>query len=175
MGIIMLVKALRHRRQEARELLPARLHDYLDRRVLPSSWYPEADYAGLLRATGRLYGYSRPEHFQDLGAAQARHDLEQVYRVMVRLGDPVATLERLEGLWRLYHDSGRLRVALEGDAQAAVIIEDYPLARPDVCGVTGGFVAEALSLAGAVDVKLAKLRCRLTGHDHCRWQLRWSD
>ena len=55
-AVISVVGFLRGRKERSRELLPARLHGYLDRKLLASSWFPEADFRDLLKGLSRLVG-----------------------------------------------------------------------------------------------------------------------
>ncbi|MFI5315367.1 MAG: hypothetical protein ACHQ6T_06690, partial [Myxococcota bacterium] len=53
-AILDAVKFLRARRDEALEVLPPRIHSYLDGQVGTSMWYPEADLVELIRGVAKL-------------------------------------------------------------------------------------------------------------------------
>ena len=176
MGLVQLVRLARARKRRARALLDEPLHRYLDRRILPSRWYPEEDYLALIGVVVRLLAEEngagdRASVLAELGAGQARQDLEGPYGIMLRRGDPAGTLERLGSLWRLYHDSGRMSAAVQSPGRALVVLEAFPPITGELTAVIGGFVAEALRLAGARDVRV---ELGDAPRDGARWQLTWA-
>lgn len=172
-AVIGVVKLLRRARKAAGEALPWALHGYLERRILPSAWYPEEDFDLLVRAAGRLQIGAHRTHFEGLGRQQAEQDLGGIYRVMLRRGDPLATLEQLGDLWRLYHDAGTVQVTFEGADRASVLLTGYPFAGADLCALHTGYLTAALTLAGAEEPMVGKQRCRAAGQGLCRWSVRW--
>lgn len=172
-GLVQVVKALRSRREASLEVLPERLHPYLDRQVLASSWYPEEDSFALLRALATQRAADGDDVWEALGRASASDDLAGIYSSMVQRGNPWATLQRLPRLWRLYHDSGRLEVGVHGDKAARLELRDFPLADDDYCRLVSGYVAALLALAGAQEVEVRCLEPPAAGRPP-RWDVRWS-
>lgn len=153
-ALIRMVQVLRHNREAARALLPKELHGpYLDERLLPSSWYPEEHYKVLLLALGRMI---RPmidgDVWEFIGVEGAKKDFAGIYSSAIRPGDPQGSLERVDRIWPLYRDTGRLEVEMQGVGAARIFLHDYPLACPEICGTMTGYLREFLTIAGAQDV-----------------------
>src|SRR5215471_18415532 len=78
------VRFLRKYADEAQKILPAHLQRYLDgQRILPSSWYPEADQLELVRALAKLAPKVMPgvsgDVYSFVGQWVARKDLTCAY------------------------------------------------------------------------------------------------
>src|SRR5438270_990494 len=119
------VKALRMAREQARAVLPPRLHSYLEDRILVSSWYPEVDLMALLSALGKLMPAGGGDPFLFMGRTTAREHLAGIYRGHVRPGDVERTLRSGTTLWRNYHDTGILTVAVDAPGRATIRLRDF--------------------------------------------------
>ena len=93
---------------------------------------------------------------------------------MVQKGSPMGTLQRLPRLWRLYHDSGRVDVGVQGPTRALVVVSDFALANEDFCRWMQGYLLQMLHLSGAQQILAKTLR---TGNDAhpARWLLTWTE
>ncbi|HTF32262.1 MAG TPA: DUF2378 family protein [Myxococcota bacterium] len=172
-AMLQCVKALRAQREKAAALLPRELQHYLEKRIAISVWYPEKDHLALLRAVAELVGGGRRDVWEFLGRASARSDLQGVYRNMLKVGDPDATLRRGPALWQAYHDSGTVTVTWESENLVRVELADYGLRAAEMCGVFGGYYHELLHLSGAREVSVAHTACRLSGAQECQWHTKW--
>jgi hypothetical protein len=172
-NVLSAVKMLRAHRERAVALLPPRYHRYLDERILVSSWYPEADQLELLRAVSFLLP-GTPDPWIVMGRTAARQDLANLYRYMVRPGDLKETMRSASSLWSTFHDSGQLRVTLEGPQSAIADLRDYAAATREMCRVTSGYVTEVAATGGAREIKTVKLACAIDGAPQCTWRMSWA-
>ena len=174
--MIHVVKFLRTRKEEARALLPERLLPYLEKRLLPSAWYPEEDHIELCRALAKLLpGPAGMDIYEHIGRSGARADLAGVYRNMLRPGDPTGTLRKANALWHAYHDTGMYRVVQEGRGAARIELVSFPAQAPEHCRILRGWLAELLALAGAHGVEVVEIRCVHRKDLFCRWEMTWED
>lgn len=172
-NVVSAVKLLRANRERALALLPARLHHYLEQRVLVSSWYPEEDQIELLRVIAKLMP-PRPNPFLVMGMTTAQADLTGIYRNSLRPDDPQRTLLAAGGLWRNYHDTGEMSASNDGPTGAVVRLRDYRAACSEMCHVVEGYLVGCARTAGARDVRITKLSCCLTRAPECSWRLAWT-
>jgi hypothetical protein len=174
--LLTLVKFLRSQREAARERLSPDLHHYLEEQIQPALWYPEEDLLSLIRVMLELLPLSREEALAQMGCTVAREHLEGVYehlRAEDRSG--LATLARRSyALWASMHDTGKLVARLEAEARASFELRDYGLPSPEMCTIMGSYFSETLRMAGAVEVDVRKLECRLDGAPVCRWEASWQ-
>jgi hypothetical protein len=167
------VKGLRANPDRARQLLPNRLHHYLQDRILPSSWYPEGDQIELLRVVSSFMP-PEPNPLLVMGRMAATIDLTTVYRGHVRPGDPQRTLSSCSALWRSYHDTGEMSASDEGENAVLVHLRGYRAACREMCLVTQGYLLEAAVQAGAHEPRIEKVTCCVHGAPECCWRLAWK-
>lgn len=173
-ALIPLVRFLRSQRGRAAAVLPPELQGYLEENVLASSWYPESHLLGLLRAAAELVGGGREQTLREFGRISARHHLEGIYSHLRLESDPLAFPRRAFALWSSQHDSGQLRMTLEGDGMGHVRVEGYDSPSPEMCQITFGYISEVLSQAGLGEPCIAKKACRNQGDGVCEWSVRWE-
>jgi hypothetical protein len=172
-NVLTAVKMLRAHRERAARLLRRDLHHYLDKRILVSSWYPEADQLELLRAVSYMLPGS-PDPWMVMGQLAARRDLASMYRHVVRAGNIKDTLRAATTLWQSFHDTGELTIAVEGPGHALATVRGYGAASREMCRLIGGYVSEVVAYAGARDVKAHQLDCDLDGSVRCAWRIEWT-
>ncbi|MEM1179244.1 MAG: DUF2378 family protein [Acidobacteriota bacterium] len=172
-GIVGVVRLLRERRDHVEPVLEADLRPYLDRQVLVASWYPEADFLGLLRAMAYFTPKSGGDSWHWLGGHCAEVDLVEVYGSMVQKGNVWGTLERFPRLWRLYHDSGQADVGMLRTHEARVLVRDFAFADEDFCRFMTGYLRRMLKLAGAKGIEVKAMRLGGVGKS-ATWQVRWG-
>jgi hypothetical protein len=138
-GLIPLVAGLKVH-PDVRETLPARLRHYLDEPLLPSGWYPEEDYVGLLEVLaakmdpatvgGNVWSFlGRAAAQRDLAGDQdstpppSRTPTSGLYRQFVK-SEPTSLPEfflRARKLWQLYHDTGTLDLYRRSETDIVVL------------------------------------------------------
>lgn len=160
-SVIETVKVLRANREQARSLVPAPLHHYLEERLLASSWYPDVEYHVLLKAAGQiLKPHLSTDVWEFIGEAGAAKDFTGLYASVVRHGDPAGTMKNAGKIWAMYRDSGRLTSTTSHAGVVHIALHDYPLVSAELCGTLTGYYRKLLCLAGAqrVSVRLTVLR-----------------
>ena len=174
--LLTLVKFLRSHREAACERLSADLHHYLEGQIQPALWYPEEDLLALMRVMLELLPLPREEALAQMGCTVAREHLEGVYgHLRVQKLSRLSTLARMSyALWASMHDTGRMVARLEAEVRASFELRDYGLPSPEMCTIMGSYFSETLRMAGAVDVDVRKLECRLDGAPTCRWEASWQ-
>jgi predicted hydrocarbon binding protein len=171
--LIDLVKFLRTRRDDARALLPAPLHHYLDEHISVAAWYPEEEAIELIRVLAKLMPGSREEALAQIGRLNARIHLEGTYAHLLA-GARLSTLPvRAVALWRSMHDTGDLRLQVEDD-HADARLSGYGHPTPEMCIIIGTYVCEAFELAGARDAKVDERACCRAGAPACEWRIAWT-
>jgi hypothetical protein len=170
------VRSLRKRRNEATPLVPPHLRHYLDERILSTTWHEEEDYFALMQVLAKLL-VPPPglDVWEYMGRDSAERDLGDVYKLMVRPGDPLATVSNLNTYWRMRHDTGRVNVTSQGPREAVVDISGYVLAGNDICRSLQGTIWQLLHTAGAKEIRIHKEQCRASGAEVCRWRARWAE
>lgn len=171
-NVVNAVKMLRTARERALTVLPAALHPYLDERILVSSWYPEEDQLGLLRALASFMPRA-PDPYVTMGRGTARSDLTGIYKLQFRAGDVVRTLAFAGALWRNAHDTGEMTTEAQGTNVVMVRLRDYGAVSSEMCRVCTGYFVEVVSLAMGKPGEVQHIECRLTGAPVCVWRVRW--
>ena len=164
-GMIGIVKALRSRREVAKDHLPRNLHYYLTDRILVGSWYPERDYLNLLKAYRQVW----PERtWEEIGRFGAREGLQGVYRNIIQ-GDIAASVQRMRANWRNYHNTGELISEIDSHV-IRVRVCNYELVAKEACLLNQGYFTELLMLSGADIIRSRKVRCTADGDNECLWE-----
>jgi hypothetical protein len=168
------VKALRLKKDAAKEVLPEHLHRYLEERILAFAWYPEEDVLAILRALAKVTPDPGMDIYEFMGRIAARADLEGVYSNLLRPGDPDGSLRRASIIWRLYHDTGKQVVIESGDNSVVIEISGYQHPSRESCGTVKGWSVELVTLAGGKNVKVVHRSCVLDGEKACRFEVTWT-
>lgn len=172
-SLIQIVKNLRKNREAARALVPEALHRYLEERLLPTRWYPEADYKPLLLALGEMLRPIVPgDVWEFIGEQGAQHDFQGMYASVVRPAQPQGALRRVDDIWHLYRDSGHFEIDPSGEGEFRVRLRDYPLACPEICGTVTGYIRQLLVLSGASDVRVEMIVAPPAQLGPCEWRVR---
>jgi hypothetical protein len=167
------VKALRLKKDVSRAILPGALHHYLADRVLVSSWYPEEDLLGLLKALVKILPDPGMDVYEFMGLMSARTDLSGVYSNMFRPGDPAGSLKCGSVIWQSHHDTGKLEVVVASQESAVVRLAGFALPSREICGTIKGWIREHITTAGAKDVVVVKSQCVVKGDPECLFEASW--
>ncbi len=171
-NVVGAVKMLRTQRERALAILPAQLHSYLHERILVSSWYPEEDQLGLLRALASFMPRA-PDPYVVMGRGTARSDLTGIYKHQLRAGDVERTLAFAGALWRNAHDTGEMTTEHEGPGTLVVRLRDYGAVSSEMCRVLTGYFLELVALAANRRADVKHGECRAAGASICTWRVRW--
>jgi hypothetical protein len=163
------VKLLRGRKDEARAVLPAALHHYLEERIVVASWYPEDDVIGLVKACAAILPIPG-DIYETMGAAGAKGHLQGIYAHL--LGRDLAA--RAHTLWKTQHDSGELTVSAATADSATYTLSGWDHASREYCRLLGAYFVEVHRLEGSVEPSAVHPKCRASGGDACVWTVRWK-
>lgn len=173
-ALVSAVRFLRSRREDAQRVLPPALHHYLDERIQVSSWYPEEDLLGLVRAIAPLVPVRTGDVFESMGRVIAREHMGSTYAHLLRETDELALPRRGLVLWQSMHDTGQLTLKLEDPGHARIDVVGYALPSREICGTITGYLAETLVIAGLDEPLVVKTSCRAGGREGCTWRATWK-
>jgi hypothetical protein len=171
-NVLQAVKMLRANKDLAQKLLPLHLHRYLSERIMVAAWYPEADQIELLRAVSNMLP-KQPDPWVVMGRLAARADLESIYRYLVK-ADLKDTLRSATALWATFHDTGELKIGVDGPATAMATVRNYAASNREMCRAIEGYVIEVTAVGGGKGVTATKQQCVHDGASTCTWRLAWQ-
>lgn len=139
----------------AREDTTGTVGRFLATTFVPGSWYDALPLATLTEAGSRVRGATHAKVVREAAAFVARRDLGGVYRALLVAAKPEAVASRLPGLAMRYFEFGSADGTLVGPQTMVARRGGVPevFARWLVWA-TEGFVPTALSMAGALDVRV---------------------
>lgn len=168
-NLVDMVKLMRQQREKAMALLPESLQPYLDQRISVSSWYPEQDMYGLMRALESLLPVSGEALYREIGILNARNHLSGSYRHLLSELRLKTLPIRAEALWKSLHDTGELRVEIESECTGRALLRGYENPGPEMCLVIESYLAEVLRMAGLEGVQSTSGLCVHRGDPECIW------
>jgi hypothetical protein len=171
--VVEVVKSLRANRARALELLPPKLHRYLEERIVVASWYPLEDYLALLRTVGRLLspaGSSALAVFEKLGRLAARAHMSGTYSRFKNATNRQASFTLLTSMY----DSGELRVVEREPGWAVLEFVGFAQPARELCETFTGYQLERMGMQGFEDVQVRHVRCRGEGQSACIWEVSWK-
>jgi hypothetical protein len=175
-----------------RKLVPPRLWKYFDEHILVSGWYPERDYWVLVEALvktidpaavgGDVWRYFAKFSAQrDIGGQDVRAPGGQkvesagVYRnfATVDASDPENFFRRGAGLWRQYHDTGRMEVVGGRPETNGVImrLSGFVIPLEGFVRLQGYYFEEYGRLVG-LHLETSVTRSTAAGDAFCEWEHR---
>jgi hypothetical protein len=164
------LKLLRSRRDDALELLPEKLHHYLNEHIGISRWYPESDAAQLIAAAARLLPGPLEDALASMGESAVR-DHVALYGELLTTGGPA---NRAFALWSTQHDSGHITRLREDATSMRFELEGFEDTSREMCLIIGGYMRGTVAVSGHPDAKIEKVECRLWGNSLCAWRCTWS-
>lgn len=136
-------------------------------------WYELGLYVRLLAAMEQVLGSSRPMLCEEYGAFAAEHDLNRLFRVLLRMANPAYVLEISGEYWGRFHDSGRFEVTRISPLRAQTRVSDWGAVDVRACRVLRAYIARMLELVGAKTVVVQHIRCRARGDAGCDFEISW--
>jgi hypothetical protein len=168
--VVDLVKALRRSKEKARRLLPARLHHYLEERIVIASWYPLEDYVALLKAAGQVLSRDGVNVYETMGRTAARTHMQGTYSRFKDKANRQATFTLLSSMY----DTGEMKVTDRAPGRAALEYHGFALPTREVCDTFTGYNLERMLLLGFDNPTVHHVSCRANGEPTCRWELEWK-
>ena len=172
-SILLVVKLLRANRVEAVARLAPELRQYLDERILVSSWYPEADLFELLKVGVALAPQGGEDPWLFFGRFAAAAHVRDVYRNLLARA-PEEVLRQINVVWRTQHDTGTFRADLVETGHAVISLEDHATVGREWCRLLHGYMVGMLEAAGAKEIAVREIHCRNDGDPTCVWRLNWT-
>jgi hypothetical protein len=173
-NVVELVRFLRSRRDQARELLPPELQHYLEDRIEVTRWYPEEDSLGLQRAVAALLPVAEEDAYELMGSLDAQLHLKGVYRHLRENARTEVLPVRIAALWASVHDTGKVRFAQARPGSSQIDLVDFEATSIEVCRSATGYIREVYRMAGVENLNVRKTACRLSGDDLCSWSVTWD-
>jgi hypothetical protein len=173
-NVVELVRFLRSRRDEARDLLPPELHHYLEDRIEVTRWYPEEDSVGLQRAVAALLPVADDDAYELMGSLNAQLHRKGVYQHLFENVRTEVLPVRIIALWSSVHDTGKVRISLPKPGRSRIDLADFEATSREVCKSTTGYIREIFRMANVENLDVRKTACRLSGDDLCSWTVTWD-
>ncbi len=164
------VKALRANRDRVASHLPPHLQRYLVERILPGSWYPEADQQELLGILCTILPVPPPERWRFIGREAADDHANGLYAGLVSRG-PAGFFSVFASLWRLLHTTGEWQVESLGPTSVRASLSDFAVGMPEYGPLMEGYLSRVLERCGAGGVTVV---CLGTTPDGATWQASWE-
>ena len=172
-NLVDMVKFLRTQRAAALELLPRRLHFYLEDQLRVTAWYPEEDMIELVRVLAKLLPGSGEDPLVRIGRLNARMHLQGAYSHLLQEAEPSVLPIRAVALWKSMHDTGEFKLGVEVD-HAEARLSGYGHPTPEMCIMLGAYLLELFELSGVRDTKVEEHACCRLGAPACRWRITWT-
>lgn len=164
------VKFLRRQRAQAEALLPPELLHYLTDHVRGSAWYPEADFAALIRAAARLLPGPSDRVLETMGELGAQEHAGVYADLLLGAGSSSRTF----ALWSTQHDTGELLMHPEGTGALRFELVDFADPSREICLLSTGYLRGVLRLNGREGGSVEELSCRVLGDALCAWRATWK-
>lgn len=172
-NILPIVKAMRKMGTFARDALPARLHRYLDERILVSSWYPEADALLLMKSFVKVTPQLGADPWPLLGRLSANGHAMETYKHLLVSRDVDSVVRQAHVLWQSYHDTGRITVKHLGDCHYSLELSEFEALTDEWCDLLVGYHAGIVEAVGGHSAKCCVTERDVPNKRVC-WELRWS-
>ena len=155
--------------------LTPQTRETLELNPLATGWYPFEQFVDLIETADRVAGAGDLELCRLLGYHTATSNLSTVLRIFVRLGSPEYMFGKAAKLWSMYHDTGRAETeALQTTSSIAFQVFDFAAPHRALCMTLLGWVRAYLEATGCKAVVVREVKCRLNGHDRCRYEGQWA-
>ena len=157
--------------EKVREALQQQQHDVdLDRVFAPDAWYPTAVFLACIDIARDLLG---PPNFYELyGEFGAEHEVNVLFRWVLRLTSPAFFLQRGAGMWGKFHDTGTWSIE-SAPRQLRGTLRDFGVVHPGYCRVVQSWMKRAAMMTGAREVQVTHPQCRSAGAEACVFVGEW--
>lgn len=137
-----------------------------------SGWIPLTTASVIFEEVSKIAFADSAQPIHALGEGMALHNLTFVYRTVLRVIKPSFFVSQYKRLWALYHRDGVADVALQSGNGAVLTISQHPNIPESFRECMGGWVAQAMTLAGA-----SKVWVVVEPEDGgvYRWRIRWRE
>jgi hypothetical protein len=128
----------------------------VQKKAMPISWVPMAQVADIIEKSAPLIYPGEKNGIYKLGMGEAADNLKGVYKIFMRVVSVAFVIEQASKLWATYHNEGQARAAtLGGEKQGEFWVENYALLPPSFVEFMCGYIAGAVEMTGAKQVRVA--------------------
>lgn len=143
------------------------------RATQPTDTIPLALLIDLWRAVDEVLAPTLPDWIERAGAHSIDSFGMKYYAGILRKTTPAEFLNQPVKLYRLFYDTGDMRVVEQADGRAVLRLVDLSVHDRLFCRRQSGGLHRALELAGADRVRVRHVRCTFDGDLFCEWDLEW--
>jgi hypothetical protein len=134
------------------------------------TWISVDTWARIAAVAAPLVFPDEPDPLHALGRDNARHDLNGVYKILVRMMTVPFVVEQSAKLWRTYHSSGEGQCYRIGERELHFDVIGYP-DLPEVIRVsTSGYCEGTIAMTGAKGVRVTHI---VDDPQRWRWHIFW--
>jgi len=149
--------------------------EVVDRSTLHTEWLDCRLWWRLLVAADHVLGKGDFRVIREIGAFDARENLNGVYRVFLPFLKPGFLVARAPLMWRQYYDSGRLQVAGADPRRTELRLEQFPGLAVNHEWELIGWMEEAFRMTGNTTVKVTHPGpCLAKGDPYCTFVVVWQ-
>ena len=148
--------------------------EVLQKRVLPTEWYPYRTYVNLLKLVDKHFGRGDLSFAREMGRMAADSDLTGIYRAFLKLGPTKFLMKRVMNMWKGYYDSGKIELIEVEEKKAHVKVSDFQDIKKVHCKSIEGWIERFLELGGAKGVQVREIKCRSEGAPFCLYEVNYE-
>jgi len=159
-------------RTQLLELVDAETRAFVERRILPGSWYPERLTVAVFHGVVAALELDTTDAVRAYFGAQQRAAYSLAYRALLRFMPTRTLVERAPSFWRRQHTAGELTIASGAPGSASGRIEGNPYVGDPVyaAGLAAGIEA-TLAMTGARNIVVDE---HPVGEDTLLLNVSWS-
>ncbi|MGE5529275.1 MAG: hypothetical protein ACM3X6_09060 [Patescibacteria group bacterium] len=127
------------------------------------------------RAANALVGDGTTSLYRRIGAANAERDLPRFFKAMLTLASPDMVFGFLGTVWRLYYDTGQIRVLRKKPGLLVVELTGFEDAGDEFCEDLCGYSEALLGHLKLENPRVIHTRCAGRGDHSCIFEGRWQE
>lgn len=139
------------------------------------SWVPTEAVRLGYQTINRLFGDGSTAIYHEIGAWGARRDLPRFFKTVLGMANPGMVFEFLGSMWRIYYNSGKLRVVDRQPNRITVHLVDFNDACEEICSDVAGFSQALLETLKIRNPRVRHTACQAKGSPHCVFEGEWED
>lgn len=159
------------------EQLPPADQKLFENSIYDGAWLSERVYADLSYSVDKVFGNGDHSLCFEIGRYNAHNCVPKLYSLFVRSGSPEFVLKSASNFWRQTHNSGSLVIHELTSNSTILYLKDFYHGNhhnPAFCHGLRGYIAGALELSGAKNVRMEEEQCGALGASHCVFKGTWK-
>jgi predicted hydrocarbon binding protein len=148
--------------------------EIIDRAILSGTWEPEEAYVEFLIKADKILGAGDYKLDWECGKFIAIKGIPTVYKIFIKLGDPMFVIERADRFWHQVHSTGKLQIVKTGKNSiiGKVIEKEFP--HKAFCATLAGYFYGTLELCGAKNIQIKETICAADRGNTCEFAVSWE-